>query len=467
MYNPDRQHRCTIIRGKAQTELDNLLPAYCRIIQAACPTDQENFRNIFNGTLSKIIHNYEEKTLDNHRTEIAGKLFGLWYELDGVIYCSKIAESYLETSDNPAFFKDLVIKLQFPNGMDKVQTLKDRIANKIKFRPAPFILAALKYADEKKIFLYKNEIAYYILNSLDVLQGKVDYKTVVNKIIENRNKKLFYRVSTEGKASSYDMQHITEQLNLIELSNLIRIIPDGIDKKIVLNKAEETVILKIIGAYLGTLGIDPYSYNFDNKTDVEKFHKVWDEYYTSPLADTPIESTKALDLVDEEHFMVDDDYKIDKSVFIPLDSLSIGDEGENLAVEFEKQRVQKYNKRLSNKVIYFGKQKGLGYDISSIFAEGFNPEHAIFIEVKTNKRVTEPPIEFIDSFDMTRNEWIAAEQHSNNFFIYRVYLFNKGAKIFKMASPFKLRNEKMIFAEPLKYHIEFDNNAGAYIYEKK
>jgi hypothetical protein len=467
MYNPEKQYRCTIIRGKAQTELDDLLPAYCRIIQSICPANQENFRNVFNGHLAKTIHNYTVKVLDNHRTEIAGKLFGLWYEMDGVVYCSEKAVSYLETSDNPAFFKDLVIKLQFPNGMDKIQTLKDRLTNKIKFRPTPFILAALQYANEKNISLYINEIAYYILNSLEVLQGKVDHNTVVNTIIENRKKGLFYRVSTEGKAHSYDMQHIREQLNLMELANLIRIIPEGIDKRIVLNKSEEPVISKIIDRYLGKLGIDPYEYNLDNKKEADQFYKAWDAYYTRLLVDTPIEKTRAVDLVDEEQFIVDDDYRIDKTVFIPSDPLSIGDEGENLAMEFEKQRVQKYNKRLSNKVIYFGKQRGLGYDISSIFAEGLNPEHGIFIEVKTNKRVTEPPARFVDSFDMTRNEWIAAEQHSDIFFIYRVYLYNKGAKILKMASPVKLKHEKLIFAEPIKYHVEFDNNAGTYIYEKK
>ena len=28
MYDPHRQYRCTIIRGKSQKEMDDLLPAY-------------------------------------------------------------------------------------------------------------------------------------------------------------------------------------------------------------------------------------------------------------------------------------------------------------------------------------------------------------------------------------------------------------------------------------------------------
>ena len=212
-------------RGKAQTELDNLLPADRPIIRSICPANSEDFIRQFDNKLSAIIHNYTPKTLANHRTEIAGKLFGLWYELNDTIYSSEKTELYLESNDNPSFFKDIVIRLQFPNGLDKIQTVKDRISNRIRFRPTPFILALLNYASEKNVPIYKNDIAYYVLNSLEVLQGNVDHVTVVNRIIEDKRKRLFFRVSTIGKASSYNMQHITEQLNLIELSNLIRIIP--------------------------------------------------------------------------------------------------------------------------------------------------------------------------------------------------------------------------------------------------
>jgi len=38
VFNPDIQYRCTIIRGKAQKELDNLLPAYANIVSEICLT---------------------------------------------------------------------------------------------------------------------------------------------------------------------------------------------------------------------------------------------------------------------------------------------------------------------------------------------------------------------------------------------------------------------------------------------
>ena len=84
MFNPDIQYRCTIIRGKAQKELDNLLPAYANIIAEICPCTKEDFDKNFNDELSNIIYkaNFDlldennQKTIRNHITEIAGKLLG-------------------------------------------------------------------------------------------------------------------------------------------------------------------------------------------------------------------------------------------------------------------------------------------------------------------------------------------------------------------------------------------------------
>ena len=47
MYNPENQYRCTIIRGKAQKDLDNLLPSYSNFINEMCPTDKESFNDSF------------------------------------------------------------------------------------------------------------------------------------------------------------------------------------------------------------------------------------------------------------------------------------------------------------------------------------------------------------------------------------------------------------------------------------
>lgn len=454
MYNAEKQYRCTIIRGKAQTELDNLLPAYCRIIQAITPISKEDFAKKFNDLLSKTIGYPVKKTLDNHRTEIAGKLLGLWYESGDFVQSSHRCIKLLENSDNPAFFKEIVIKFQFPNVMDKLQTIRDRVDNKINFRPTPFVLALLKLFEIKKKPIFKNEIAFYVLNNLCVLQGKSTVQEVAKAIISDRTKNIFRKVEVPRKSSSFGMQHITEYLNLLELANLIRVVPNGIEKQIMLKNAEMKAIDHIIEKYLNKTEFDIYKYDLSNKNDVEKMKTDWDSYYVGELSCGINLSTNPTALIDP----VSTDTEDNKFIPSGRDTLTIGDDGEKIVMAYEKDRVSKYNKRLVNKVIHFGKQKGLGYDVSSIFAIGHTPEHTIYIEVKTALRVTEPQNDFSDQFDMTRNEWVAAEQHKDCYFIYRVYLFNKGYKLFKMCSPAKLREENAIYAEPLKYHIEFTAN---------
>ena len=46
-YDHSKQYRCPIVRGKALTDLDDLLPTYAHIIQEICPTNKTNFKESF------------------------------------------------------------------------------------------------------------------------------------------------------------------------------------------------------------------------------------------------------------------------------------------------------------------------------------------------------------------------------------------------------------------------------------
>lgn len=181
MFNPDIQYRCTIIRGKAQRELDNLLPAYASMIAEICPCSKNDFDDLFNNKLSKLIYSdyfqslndAHKKTIRNHITEVAGKLFGLYFEKEGLVYESPSNAKLLEDNDQPAFFKNICLNFQFPNGTQKLQTVLDRMENKIRFKPFHFILSLLDIAKSEDIRLTKDEIAYYVLNAKEVLQGKL------------------------------------------------------------------------------------------------------------------------------------------------------------------------------------------------------------------------------------------------------------------------------------------------------
>lgn len=118
MYDPSKQYRCTIIRGKSKKEMDDLLPAYAMVIDEICPCPIEDFDVKFNNAFQRFLPESDKikKTLDNHRTEISGKLFGMYYRSDdGMVYESQRTMKYLEDNDQPAFFKDVCFKMQFPN----------------------------------------------------------------------------------------------------------------------------------------------------------------------------------------------------------------------------------------------------------------------------------------------------------------------------------------------------------------
>ena len=457
-FNPEKQYRCTIIRGKAQNEIDDLLPAYAKIITDICPCEKSTFIDLFDKAIVKYLYSPTQKTIANHRTEIAGKLFGMWWEDEkDIVYASKRTERLLESQDNPEFFKDVITKIQFPSGMDKIQTTLDRIKHSIKIRPVSYILKALLLAEEQGFSLTKDEIAYYILNSLEVLQGRIPPEVAVSKIIDRRKRKIFKRVEYPGKQGSYCMQHITELLNIIELANLIR--HERTRKAIIvkLNRRELSVISYFAESAMKVPGFDVYSYNLGDSEQRKKLSYDWIKYYASSDDKASMFATSVESLTKAEE--KEEPGRIPAP--LGVDTTVIGEEGERIVFEREKERVRVFNERLANKVIYFGKQRGLGYDISSIRAViGPSAEHAIYIEVKSTKRVTRPGNPLKDQFDLTRNEWVAAEQHKDNYFVYRVYITNDGIFVFIMNDPVSLRETGVIYAEPLKYHVEFDEKAG-------
>ena len=203
MYDPSKQYRCTIIRGKSKKEMDDLLPAYALVIDEICPCKHEDFELLFNNEFKKFLPESDriKKTLDNHRTEISGKLFGMYFfSEDGMVYESERTQKFLEDNDQPAFFKDVCYKMQFPNGMQKVSTtVAQRVQDGICVRPYAFILKLLQIAKVANVELTKKNMGYYVLNSLDVLQGKASPYEVLETIVEDRKNGVEHDIVVPGK----------------------------------------------------------------------------------------------------------------------------------------------------------------------------------------------------------------------------------------------------------------------------
>lgn len=450
-FNPNIQYRCTIIRGKSISRMDDYLPLYAETLNEICPIPSNEFDELFDKKLSRYIKD-DEKTIRNHRTENADKLLGMYFEKNGIIYISERTKKFIEDNDQPAFFKSVCFKFQQPNGSQKLITTINKIHNEISFKPYHFILALLKLAASINVVLAKNEVAYYVLNALQVLQGDVSYQEVLKTILYYRKKKKLHKIETPGKAYSYSYQHINEQFDYLELANLIRK-----DRKYIwLNSRETSSIEMFIGDLSNPLAIDFSKYNFDEKGIGKIIELEWQEYFGT-ISEKESLAFKT-DILSLETFLPTE---VSPKVSI-LSSIEIGDDGENFVLQIEKDIVKAFNPRLVNKVNFHGKQRGLGYDITSIEASRNkkNPEYLRYIEVKATKRVHPPDFtDALDTINLTRNEWVAAEQQSNHFYIYRIYFTTKGTFISIINDPVKKNDDGLLYATPTVYRLEFGDKA--------
>lgn len=461
MYDHTKQYRCTIIRGKSKKEMDDLLPAYASVIDEICPCKHDDFESLFNNAFQRFLPESDriKKTLDNHRTEISGKLFGMYfYADDGMVYESERTQKSLSDSDQPAFFKDICFKMQFPNGMQKVSTtVAQRINDKISIRPFAFVLKLLQIAKTANVDITKKMLGYYVLNSLDVLQGNASPYEVLEVIDADVKAKIERDIVVPGKASSYTHQHINEQLNYLELANLIRITDD---KRIILNPNEKSTVDLFVQEYDKKPAFDVYSYDLKTVEERKIFQFDWDAYYARLSSYASKFATTSASLSYREEKTIDKKEKPKKQ---GQNLVEFGDEGEALVYTYEKNRVAEFNPHLVRKVLALGKTRGIGYDIQSVIAEpGDMAEFVKYIEVKSTKRFTCPDPDdslWIDTLNVTRNEYVAAKQHGEFYYIYRVYFTSQGVSMFIIGDVGKKLSDGRMQATPMTYRVDFSNTS--------
>lgn len=473
-FNPDEHYRCTIIRGKTQTEMDNLLSLYANIIAEICPCSKSDFANLFNDKLSKVLYkrSFEDlednnkKTIRNHITEIAGSLFGLYYyDTEGNYYESPSNAKLLEDNDQPAFFKNLCLNFQFPNGSQKTSTILKRIYDGICIKPFHFVLSLLAIAKENKVYLTSDEVGYYVLNAKQVLQGKISVAQVFEQIMQDRKNNI---IKTVVK-NSYHWQHIKEQIHLMILANLVV----EADDYLILNEKEISIISYFIQENNKKLRFNIFEYDLENKHERMQIRADWSEYYGQiAVLDDSILTTSLDALMHQTNPKIPADDQIAEEIQTPvstkftnrIDKNALGEEGERYVFEFEKQRVGSTHPRLVNQVRLLASQRGIGYDISSVEADEDlqNPEFLRMIEVKATKRVTAPDISddsWVDTVNLTRREWMTAKQHRTAYSIYRIYFTPAATVIRKINNPYEKFEEGIIDVVATTYRADFKSTA--------
>lgn len=461
MYNPEHQYRCTIIRGKSQTEMEDLLPLYANIVHKYCPCNEDAFRKSAFSDLSYALFHVRDfsqlsdnnlKTVKNHFTEIMGVLLNLFYPIfdaetnEVIIHESESCRFLIDNSDFPTFFKNLCLNFQFPNGEKKATAVKEEVERGIKLKPFCFVVKLLFIAQRNKQLLSKQEIGYYALNNLDVLKGNATPQEVYDRIISDR----FAGIKRNKLSGSNEWQHIKEQFNLLELANII----EHDSERIWLNKDEVNTIALFI-EHLHTPYFDVHSYDISNIEGRKLMMQEWKEYNGH--------FNHELLTVDEQPIVsiaARDELKASKTAI--KSTTDLGDEGEAFVFKLEQERVRAFKERLVNKVLLLGKTKGLGYDIASVEADENprNPEFARYIEVKTTKRTTRPSFNqtWADSLNITRKEWVAAEQFGNAYNIYRVYFTKTDIIVIRIQNPFALSQEGKIEVIPTIYQMDFGSD---------
>lgn len=460
MYNPENQYRCTIIRGKSQTEMEDLLPLYANIVHKYCPCSEEAFRRSAYSDLSYALFHVRDysslsknnlKTVKNHYTEIMGVLLNLFYPVfdtdtnEIIIHESESCRYLIDNSDFPTFFKNLCLNFQFPNGEKKATVIKDEVELGLKIKPFCYVIKLLYIAQSNKQLLSKQEIGYYVLNNLDVLRGKVPAQEVYDRIMSDR----LDGIKRNKLSGSNEWQHIKEQFNLLELANLI----EHDSERIWLNREESNAIALFIKS-LNSPYFDIRSYNLSTIEGRKLMLQEWKEYnghFNEELLASVISSISISSR---------DELKAAKTAI--KSTTDLGDEGEAFVFKLEQDRVRAFKERLVNKVLLLGKTKGLGYDIASIEADENprNPEFARYIEVKATKRTTRPSFNqtWADSLNITRKEWIAAEQFGSAYNIYRVYFTKSEIIVVRIQNPFALSQEGRIDVVPTIYQMDFGSD---------
>ena len=360
----------------------------------------------------------------------------------------------LQISDEP----NLCLNFQFPNGAKSIQAVKEDISRKLNIRPFCYVVSLLYYAQQQpsKELLTKQEVGYYVLNNLDVLQGGVTPAEVYSRIMEDRKA----GVKRERLSGSYDWQHIREQFNLLELANLIE--TDA--TYLWLNKDETGAVSVFLDTPL-TIGFDCYRYKLDNADDNKIFLNEWRKYYgrfNTKLSFLKTIFRRKVKLVDKNDLR--------KEGGAVMSNTDLGDEGEALVFRIERERVKRYKERLVNKVLLLGKTKGLGYDIASVEADEnpYKPEFARYIEVKSTRRVTAPSFDknWSDTLNITAKEWVAAEQYGSYYYIYRVYFTKNKTIVVKIKDPYRKNQDGNLEVFPTIYQMNFGSSVIEILYDE-
>lgn len=414
--------------------MDTLLPIFASLVERNTPLAPADFDQAMIKSIESIFPGQTNKTHRNYLTEIIGQLFSMYYFDGDKVEIAPLALKLIEDGDQPAFFKVIVSRLQFPNPSAKKHKYDEEVADNLAVKPLVLVLDLLRVAHEQKDRISFEEIAFYVLNSLESLTGIQTGESLFADIVRSRAAKIVLPTFSGSAAR----QHIKESLNLLLLANLIR--TDSFVYWI--NQFETEAISEICKT--------PATKNLFRRKGVleshEEYQQAWKIFLTdistipSGIFATRVEALGAV---------------------LPLRlvpgkpkrrTTDIGREGELLVIDLENEAIEKAFPGKGWIAQDYTAKRGIGFDIESIFhSEPILIGKPHRIEVKSTVRVTKPDLRGAntpDSFTLTRSEKKAVDVYKETFSIYRVYIYAGGYDIHILRNPSALHKDLMLELSP-------------------
>lgn len=450
---PEYFYRCAFPRGRLLSKLEDDITIFANIFISNTNKPEKIFISNFVRDYKKI-KNLDDKTIQNHRTEM-NKLWGMTYiDNDGFVQSSNRILVLVQTQDFRLFFKSFCNKFQFPNGINKSRETIEKLSKKILFKPAKFILEILLLAEKKYgsgFFIKGSEISNLIFNDVRVTTGNITSDEVLNKIVELRKDKIIC------DAGSYFNQHGREFLEYMFLAGLLLKDKTGNFK---INIGEKSAIDLIIN---NTTYFE-FPLDYANSLEVRnQTQKKWDLWFGEVSSDervTLVTPNSVYETVlEKEDITIEKDFKTPNQELL----IEIGDIGEQIVLKFEIEVIKKIRPDKLSLIKRVSNDTSLGFDIQSLEPSNINERK--YIEVKTTKRTFFPSQDIFTYFPMSSNEWETARNHGEKYYIYRVFLTTEGYKIFCVKNPIKLEKEGHIIIEPLQYRVILKKNSGNFFTE--
>lgn len=441
-------------------------------------------KEVFESEIDNFLHNLSnytlaDKTIANQRTEML-RLYGLGKYIGEDVIVGNRTYELIRNQDIPRFFKSLCNRFQFPSGVNKIQFTSDYVAANVRFKPAQYLIRLLRAGKDltgKSVAVTAKEIAHFVFNDKRVTVNHDGAKECMKRLLDLRRKDILCEKTSDVIRYARDFMNFMVQANLLIEYNKTYILnereKDALDFIVndksffdEYNKAlmpDGTVDLEIIR------NAEEHWHNYFTdvdtfeeealKTTIEAFEKetieVTMENNTIETVTTGFEIPTAL-----QQLTTDEKTGEVKKV----STKDIGDEGELIVYGLERERVSKIRPDLLALVRIVSNDTSLGFDVQSVYDTGMKK----YIEVKTTKR-NYTPSEFNGTafFTISYNEWLTAQQHGDNYYIFRVIIAKEKLSIFVIQNPALKEIDKSLSIFPTEYRLIYTEQSGEFLIKDK